>query len=617
MCCVVGYVGNDTSRERICEGLSRLEYRGYDSAGFACLTTLDTIVAYKAVGGVTNLRAAMGTAPFDGRVGIGHTRWATHGAITETNAHPVFDCTQSCAVVHNGIIDGEKALRQALLARGHILTSQTDSELVAHLFEEAVRGLDAKEQLPHAIVSVLVQLQGSFACALLLKKFPDSVIAIRRRSPLCIGLSDYGSYVASDALAFAGAHVSRVMFLPDESFAIVYRDRAQVYTFDGVELQIKPEPYAAVWEGVTTQGHAHYMLKEIYEQPAVIGSIIRNTPREIMRLFEAGSGSECADATEYVLFACGASFHAAQVAHYFLQSIAHTPARVVLASELRYQELLFRGMPWGICLSQSGETADALEAMRQLATYGISTLGLVNRGGSTVIREAAASLLLHAGHEIAVASTKTFVAHLGVLYLLAHALAAHRSGKMIQAALDQPTKMLREAARLLQQGIETNSQRIEQLVVPLLLHARGVLIIGRKSEYGIAQELALKLKEIAYIFAEACYAGELKHGPLALIDGTIPVIVCAPLDEALYMRMLTTVHEAQLRGGKVIALCFEHQHELLEIADVAIVLTAPTDYNLGPLVMAGVVQFIAYAAAHAQGLPIDRPRNLAKSVTVE
>ncbi len=617
MCCVVGYVGSDTSRERICEGLLRLEYRGYDSAGFACITDLDMIASYKAVGGVTNLRAAMGSNPSDGHVGIGHTRWATHGAITEHNAHPVFDCAQTCAVVHNGVIDGEKQLRQELSLRGHRFVSQTDSELIAHLFEEIVGGIDSAHGLPGAIAAVIGKLHGSFACAVLLQKFSDCLVAVRRRSPLCVGLSDGGSYVASDPLAFAGTQVNRVLFLPDESFALVYRDRVYIYNFNGIELKVPIEPYVAVWEGSTLQGHAHYMLKEIYEQPAVIAALVRNSPRDIMRLFDSGCGSGCADATEYLLFACGASFHAAHIAQYYLQSIADTPARVILASELRYHKFLFRGMPWAICLSQSGETADVLEAMRQLKTYGIVTLGLVNRSGSTVVREAEASLLLHAGHEIAVASTKTFVAHLSVLYLLAHALAAYRKGRALQSAFDHPSKMLRESALFLQQGIESNSACIERTVVPLLLQARGVLVIGRREEYGIAQELALKLKEIAYIFAEACYAGELKHGPLALIDGTIPVIVCAPLDDVLYARMITTVHEAKLRGGKVIVLCFQHQHELVEIADVAIILSRPTDHHLGPLVMAGVAQYIAYAAAVAQGLPIDRPRNLAKSVTVE
>lgn len=472
MCCVVGYVGGDTSRERICEGLLRLEYRGYDSAGFACLTPSQDIIACKAVGGVQSLRTAIKRLPhpIDGHVGIGHTRWATNGSITELNAHPVFDCTQACAVVHNGIIDGEKELRRELLKHGHTFVSETDTELIAHLFEEELANAHFASMyidLAAVIVAVIARLQGAYAFVVMLKQFPDMLVAVRRRSPLCVGFSDVGAYIASDPLAFAGNTISRVSFLPDESFALVQRDTCKLFAFNGAKLPLLTEPFAGVWEGVSTQGHPHYMLKEFFEQPAVLATIARVIPKELATLLASSNGGECTEATEYVLFGCGTSYHAAQIAQYYLQTVTHIPTRAIIASELRHQEFIFRGMPWGLCLSQSGETADALEAMRHLKLYGISTVGVVNRPTSTITREAHAALLLHAGSEISVGSTKTFTAHLAVLYLFAHAIAAHKTGKVIIRSLEHPVRSLSTASHQLQQGVENNIELIEQRVVPL------------------------------------------------------------------------------------------------------------------------------------------------------
>lgn len=615
MCCVVGYVGRSASRTHILEGLARLEYRGYDSAGYACYdATNNRFLSCKVVGGVAQLIERSETLEAcEETVGLGHTRWATHGIVSEENAHPVFDCTRTCAVVHNGIIEEEHALRQRLSAAGHVFCSQTDTELIAHLVEEQIsQGLHDPVVVMREVVA---QLKGAYAFVLLSVVWPQKLVAVRRRSPLCIVRGSEGFFVGSDPMAFAGK-ADAVAFLPDESYAIITPHDYAVYTYQGEKIVLEEQPLSLAWNGVGKNGFEHYTLKEIYEQRSVLQEVVRTTAPLLQEWMNTPAGTLCAHAPELWFTGCGTSWYASQIAHHYIEMIAGIPGRSVTASELRDRPIVSAPEAWLFALSQSGETADTLEAMRYVKSYNLSIVAVTNYLMSTMAREADYALPLHAGIEIAVASSKTLAAHVGMFYLLAHALAEKRY-QLSREKFDRACDNLVHVADLIQEAITHNMSVIDQEIAPRLAQKKHALTIGRGLGFFVAQEVALKLKELAYIFVEAYQAGELKHGPLALIESGVNIIACSTLEERPYQKLLGSVHEIHARQGYVIAIAFEGQTELAQAAQATLWIPRPRDVLLGPLVMLGVVQYLAYRVAYELGNPIDKPRNLAKSVTVE
>lgn len=615
MCCVVGYVGRSVSRDRILEGLARLEYRGYDSAGCAFLEPQrGAIASYKVVGGVDKLRSEVVNAAYDGTVGIGHTRWSTHGAVTWENAHPLLDCTGSVAVVHNGIIENERTVRQELAAAGHTFRSQTDSELIAHCFEDALsRGITEPQKILRDVVG---RMQGAYAFVAMSDRFPDMLFIARHRSPLCLGLRADGIFVASDPLAFAG-EATHVIFIPDAAYACVTPHDYKCWSIvSGEKLTLQQEPLTLTWQDGGKQGYEHYMLKEIYEQREVVHAIVRHARAEAALVSDTHREMVVQSPGSLLLIGCGTSLHAAHLGRWYYEALVQLPARVVMASEMRERPLFADMMSTAIALSQSGETADTLEALRGLHAVSIPVVAITNVTSSTLAREAEEIIPMHAGVEVAVASTKAFTAQVAILYLLAHEYAIMR-GLRSSSSRTHACDNLAHAADCLNEAIARHTDRIDRILAPRYAQKRHALFIGREMSYVIAQESALKLKELAYVFAEAYAAGELKHGPLALIDSEVPVFVCSVLEPVAYRKLVGNVQEIKSRRGHLVIVAFEGQDELIALADEALVIPAPRDHMLGPLAMIGVLQYLVYRWAHELKLPIDKPRNLAKSVTVE
>ncbi len=614
MCSVVGYIGKDYGRNFIIEGLSRLEYRGYDSAGFACLHPENNRLLYcKAEGRLQNLAAKFVTNPIDGHIGIGHTRWSTHGKPTETNAHPQFDCQQIISVVHNGIIENHHQLRVQLLEDGHVFHSDTDTEIIAHLIESLLK---KHNDLNRAIVQLVAMLEGAFSFICIMEAYPDQMILVRKRSPLCIGMGDDEMFVASDALAFA-EKTQKVLFLQDESFAIVRRNGVEIYDFKEKPLPIMIHELAFDWKAGDKRGHKHFMLKEIYEQKRAIHATVEFLASLQDDLWgHIGLSEEVIYNLERLsLIGCGTSWHAARIAQFFFENICNIPTRIYLASEMRYMPFFRESQSLYIAISQSGETADTLEALRMVSSFNLPTLALTNVASSTMVREADGFLLTQAGHEIAVASTKAFSTQLAALYWLAHRIAYEKKlidGQAMELAEDD----LLIAAEVLENSIENYKFIIQQKLAPFYAQFKQSIFLGRHISYPFALEAALKLKEVSYIFAQCYPAGELKHGPLALIDEHIPVFIFSCQDQVIYRKLVANAQEAKARGGHIVAFCFEGQQELIDLADVPFIFPRCRAL-LEPLVMSGLMQYFVYEIANVLGCEIDKPRNLAKSVTVE
>lgn len=613
MCCVVGYIGNQQSRSIILEGLARLEYRGYDSAGFACVNTKTReIVSVKALGGVDRLVQQCDAMQFDGCLGLGHTRWSTHGVANLENAHPIIDCHATVAVVHNGIIENHTKLREQLIARDHIFQTKTDTEVIAHLFESE---LLQEDNLANVLKRVVIQLEGAYACAALVQSQPDVLLAIRKRSPLCIGISDEGMFVASDQLAFVGK-ASKVIFLPDASYALIYKNHYKIYDFNGAELHVEPQALTMSWSEHGKQGHEHYMLKEIYEQKRILATTV-TMMRSSQKILEAQLGVSFEyfrDLQHIILIGCGTSWHAAHLAKFFFESLCKIPVTVGLASEYKYSELFIAEKTICIAISQSGETADTLEVVRLLSGR-LPVIALTNVASSSLVREALGIILTQAGQEIAVASTKSFSAQVASLFLLAHIIVLQK-GYLKKAEVEFAYEELLIAGEVLEKSIEKYRHIVDAEVAPWCATFSQAIFLGRHMSHVLAQEAALKLKEIAYIFAEAFPAGELKHGPIALIDDKLFVVVFSVLDPAVYQKLVSNVQEVKSRGGKLLIFAFEGQQELISLADHVFIFS-PVHPLLAPLAMVGVMQYLVYKIAHTLQLPIDKPRNLAKSVTVE
>lgn len=616
MCTVAGYIGKSLCSAFIFEGLARLEYRGYDSAGFACLEPTNQKLLYlKSSGQLSHLTERLKKYPIDGFVGIGHTRWSTHGDLSEKNAHPHLDCSQTISIVHNGIIENYDLLRSQLMHAGHIFQSDTDTEVISHFFEILVQNSTPSID---KICAIVQQLQGTYAFVVLMEKFANMLIAVRKKSPLCIGVGDGEMFIASDVLAFADK-TTKFFFLPDESFAFVFQDVIKAYDFLGNELKVDFQEMNFTVELTEKNGHAHFMLKEIYEQKSALVNTIAS-----LQMLDSYVWNQLRVPVEKIqniqgicLLACGTSWHAARIAQFFFESIMFVPVSVYLASEFRYMSFFPQENNMYIVISQSGETADTLEALRLINAHGgLSTIVVTNVATSTMVREANGFLLTHAGPEVAVASTKAFSTQLAVLYWLAHRIACEK--KLIsREQLSQSEVDVLNAARELENYLEQYKYAIDHVHAQRYAPYDKALFLGRHVSYPLAMEGALKLKEIGYVCAESYPAGELKHGPLALVDETMPVYIFSHLDPLIYQKLVSNAHEVKSRGGRVIAFAYEGQHELCNLAETAFIISRDIPLLLGPLAMAGLMQYFVYAVAKERGCPIDKPRNLAKSVTVE
>ncbi|TVQ93114.1 MAG: glutamine--fructose-6-phosphate transaminase (isomerizing) [Deltaproteobacteria bacterium] len=609
MCGIVGYIGSDLACERLIEGLRRLEYRGYDSAGVALIDPQGDLWARKRVGRVAELDDAVFDAP-EAQIGIAHTRWATHGGITEPNAHPHLDATRQIAVVHNGIIENMHALRQQLESEGVHFRSETDTEVLPHLIRKFYRGDPVA-----AVRATLRLVRGTYGIAVLFADHPDRIVAARLGSPLVVGLGEGETVLASDPQAIIEL-TRRVVYLDDREIAVISRDGVKVERLDGRTRDaditlIDDEAYGVA----DLQGFPHFMLKEIHEQPESIQRCLRGRiqgeegnaklggfqmdPRALVRI------------ERVIALGCGTSYHAGMVGAMALESLARVPARAEVASEFRYRNPIIPRDALFLAVSQSGETMDTLGAVQEVLVKGGHVAGVVNVVGSTIARTTGKGVYVHSGPEIAVASTKAFTSQVTALMVFTLMVARTRNlsldaGRQMARALEElPAKVhayLRDPGPI-------------QVAVEAVTEAPYVLFLGRGFSYPVALEGALKLKEIAYIPCEAYPSGEMKHGPIAMIDQGAPVLFLAPADQHRD-KNISNLKEVQARGARLIVVHTEGDDELAELADLSIPVPAVPDY-LSPLITVLPLQLLAYHAGLALGRDVDKPRNLAKSVTVE
>jgi len=607
MCGIIGIIGNQPVASRLLEALKRLEYRGYDSAGIATIVE-GRIERRRAQGKLQNLEALLAREPIEGEAGIGHTRWATHGRPSETNAHP--HATDAVAVVHNGIIENFKSLRESLSAKGHRFETETDTEVIAHLLtDELARTGDPQK----AVGAALGQLEGAFALGVLFPGNSRNLFAARRGSPLVIGFGEGEAFLGSDAIALAGL-TNRVCYLEDGDWAIIAPGRMQIFDEHGRPVD-RPLATSVVSGAMVDKGnYRHFMLKEIHEQPTVVGQTLGSYLDPLSeRILLDGLSCDPRSIEKVTLIGCGTSYYAAMVARYWLERLAGLPTEVDIASEFRYRDPVLPKDGLAIFISQSGETADTLAALRYCKERGQATAAIVNVAQSTMAREADGVLATHAGPEIGVASTKAFTCQLAVLGATAVALGAARGAippeqeaSYVRALNELPSRMA-EALHL-EDRIRTVAEAIAE--------AQDVLYLGRGECYPLALEGALKLKEISYIHAEGYAAGEMKHGPIALIDHTVPVIVLAP-GGPLFEKTASNIEEVVARGGQVVLMTDEKTARAYSTRSIeAIALPASHPLTM-PMLYALPVQLLAYHTAVLKGTDVDQPRNLAKSVTVE
>jgi glucosamine--fructose-6-phosphate aminotransferase (isomerizing) len=609
MCGIVGYVGKRECAAILLNGLRRLEYRGYDSAGIAILTDSGLRMC-RAQGKLVNLERSFYAESFDGTIGLGHTRWATHGGPTEANAHP--HRAGRVVVAHNGIIENYMALKEELTQAGREFKSATDTEVVAHLIDSI---LPQAVDLHDAVRKALARIDGSYALVVMDIDDHDQLVVARNASPMVLGVADGEAFAASDVPAVL-EHTREFIFLNDSETALLTRQGVKLFAHDGT--QITREPRHIQWDPISAekQGYKHFMLKEIHEQPARIIDTLRgrvNLERGDIDLSEVDIDSEWLAAAQKVTFvACGTSYYAALVGKYLIESIARIPVEVDLASEFRYRNPVINDHTLCVALSQSGETADTLAATREAKSAGAKTMAICNVIDSTIARESDGVLYTHAGPEIGVASTKAFTTQLAALGMLAVWLGRRRNTLTADAARE-----ILESFRSVPTAMESllEDVSIYETIAKEFSTSTSFLYLGRGLAYPIAMEGALKLKEISYIHAEGYAAGEMKHGPIALIDENMPVVVLAPKNH-VYEKTASNVEEVRARDGKVIAVVTKGDQNLSKHADFVIEIPDVHEY-VQPLITAVVVQLIAYAIADFKGTDVDQPRNLAKSVTVE
>ena len=609
MCGIVGYVGTQDAVPIIVGGLAKLEYRGYDSSGVAVMQG-EKIAIRRSVGKLINLQQSLKEKELKGTVGIGHTRWATHGKPSEQNAHP--HRSKGCVLVHNGIIENYQPLKHQLEKDGYVFQSETDTEVVAHLIDKY---LNKGQGLVEAVRSATKEVRGSYALAVISEREPGTLIAARSGCPLVVGKTKHASYVASDVMAML-AHTRDVTYLEEGDMAVVTQDQVQLMDAEGHAVSRKSSRVTWDASAVEKSGHPHFMLKEIHEQPQTILDTMRGRYS-----YDAGEADlpdigltpkEFAAVERIWIVACGTSWHAGLVGKYLLEDMARVPVQVDIASEFRYRNPLVGKHDLFVAISQSGETADTLAAAREAKGKGARAISIVNVVGSTLARESDGVLYTHCGPEIGVASTKAFTAQLTALYLLALHVARVR-GVMKEvdgkAWLDRLVRIPALVERILGREAEIVA------IAKRYYKKRNFLFLGRGINYPIALEGSLKLKETSYIHAEGYAAGEMKHGPIALIDKDMPIVVLAPRDR-LYEKTVSNLMEVKARRAPVIAFVAEGERELGKVADA--VFTVPDTHPLiSPILFTIPLQLLAYHIAVLRGTDVDQPRNLAKSVTVE
>ncbi|MCL0034055.1 glutamine--fructose-6-phosphate transaminase (isomerizing) [Thermodesulfovibrionales bacterium] len=612
MCGVVGYTGLRQAPQILIEGLKRLEYRGYDSAGIATTDKLH-IDRRRCKGKVQELENLLKTDPLSGFTAIAHTRWATHGRPSDENAHPHIDCSGKIVVVHNGVIENYFTLKSELIGRGHKFNSDTDTEVIAHIIEEKI---ELSSNLLDAVFEAVKELKGSYAMGVISSESPNEIIAARKNSPLIIGLSDDGNFITSDVCAIL-PYTKKVIYLDDGEIAEIKPDSVKVYDLN--HREVKKSVSLINWDAVTAekQGYRHFMLKEVFEQPESIQETLnshlsRDTGNVYLRDFNFDT-DYLRSIKKIFMIGCGTAYHACLVGKFIFEDYLMIPCEVDIASEFRYRNPPLSKDTLIIAVSQSGETADTLAAIRLAKSTGASASVICNIMGSSAVREADGALYTHAGPEIGVASTKAFTSQITTIYLLALHLGAIRGtigksgAKEISENLFHLPLKIREILTYEQKNIESISRKY--------FKKRDFLYLGRNINYPIALEGALKLKEISYIHAAGYPAGEMKHGPIALIDEEMPVVVIAS-DSIVYEKILSNIEEVKARNGIVIAIATRGNEKMREIADDVIYIPRMPEI-FTPILNTIPLQLLAYHIAHLRGCDIDQPRNLAKSVTVE
>jgi len=620
MCGIVGYIGHGQASNFLLSGLRRLEYRGYDSAGIATLNSSEGFRVTRVAGRVSELDKAVQRRPQVASLGIGHTRWATHGPATEENAHPHMGGNNVLALAHNGVIENYESLKQSLMARGAIFRSATDSEVVAHLIADCLKNsasstaIESTERYIEAVQQAIAQLRGTYGLVILFRDRPDLLIAARCGSPLVIGVGKGEQFIASDTSPLVG-HTERIIYLADHQLALLKADSIQVVHRD--HGRIKPQVQVLQTETGEADlgGYQHFMLKEIYEQPESIRNALRGRLDKDNATAKFGglnlTPQQLRSVRRLLLTGCGTSWHSALVGEYLIEELARLPVEVEYASELRYRNPPVDHDTLIFGITQSGETADTLAALREMKRKGHHTLAICNVIGSSIAQEADGGIYLHAGPEIGVASTKAFTSQLTVLSLLALYFGrlrglSYEAGQRIIARLE-------ELPALVEQALDCHNRVRE--VAQRFVDATNVLYLGRNYNFPSALEGALKLKEISYIHAEGYPAAEMKHGPIALVDAHTPSVFIIPRG-TVYDKVLSNLQEVKARGGPVIAVVDHEDPQVARLADAIITIPEAEDF-LQPVVAAIPLQLLAYEIATLRGCDVDKPRNLAKSVTVE
>ncbi|HEX9128608.1 MAG TPA: glutamine--fructose-6-phosphate transaminase (isomerizing) [Gemmatimonadaceae bacterium] len=608
MCGIIGYIGMRGATPLLLEGLKRMEYRGYDSAGVAVMNGAG-VETRKAAGKISQLERALAASPVEGDLGIGHTRWATHGVPNECNAHPHIDCKGEIAVVHNGIIENSGTLKKELIARGHKFVSETDTEVIAHLIEEAF-----DDNLEDAVIEALWQIEGTYGIAVVSSNDKNKIVAARKGSPLLIGLGEGEYYVASDVSAIL-AQTREVVYLDDGDVAVLTREGYTILNQRAQQLERGVSKIDWNLDQIERGGFDHFMLKEIFEQPATVENCMRGRLLPDQGTSKLGglnmTDEELLKFDNILITACGTSWHSALIGEHMLESLARIPVEVEYASEFRYRNPVVTDKTLCIVISQSGETADTLAAMREAKSRGARTYGIVNVVGSTIARESDGGIYVHAGPEIGVASTKAFTSQVIALLLFTLKLARLRNLSMVDGK-EIIEEMLRLPAKI--QKVLDRAPEIERIAEEFK-NAQNFLYLGRGYSFPTALEGALKLKEISYIHAEGYPAAEMKHGPIALIDEKMPVVFVTPHD-AVFDKVVSNVQEVKARGGRVIAITTREEESLAGKLDYEFRIPQTKDM-LTPVLASVPLQLLAYYIAVKRGANVDQPRNLAKSVTVE
>ena len=610
MCGIIGYIGKQKAVPVLIEGLKRLEYRGYDSAGLSVIDSDLKIKTIKSVGKVASLENKLNGQNIASNIGIAHTRWATHGKPCNMNSHPHFDCRENIFLVHNGIIENYQELKKDLLKKKHKFSSETDTEVIVHLIEEFNKKTDFK----NSVLETLKMLRGTYGLAVINKKEPDKIIVAKLGSPLVIGVGNGEYVIASDVSAIV-RHTNRVIFMEDGEVAVITKENCEIVNVKNKAITKEATKIDWSLEKAEKQGFDHFMLKEIFEQPNSILDATRGRVIEKEGMVKLGGlrdvKEKLTDISRIIIVSCGTSYNAGLVGEYMLEEYAGIPVEVEYASEFRYRKPLLNKNTAVIAISQSGETADTLAAIREAENKGAITLGIVNTVGSTIARETTAGVYNHAGPEIGVASTKAFTSQLSILALLTIFLGRQRdmsfvTGKRISSEINKIPKLIEKILK--------QSKNIKKIARKYVQY-KNFLYLGRKYNFPIALEGALKIKEISYVHAEGYASGEMKHGTIALIDKNFPVVFIAPKD-SVYEKNISGMQEIKARGGKIIAIATEGDKEIKKIADDVIYIPKTLEM-LTPLLSVIPLQFFAYYVGTLKGLDVDKPRNLAKSVTVE